>query len=189
MSTNKSSSTSTNADFLLQKTTGQTKTIYDLNEILINQNDNYSNGTLCIDIDKACMIEEKIIAQLFNSNSILRNKIIASTNRLHFDMTDNLILTRSNMCDFIKKCKNVFNNVNYVTKKSPNEIDKIKQYIIDNAMPCDIDIVTFDMIKSRNIETLFYIDTNNDSFNELIEQNKIKNNIGSKLFIIFPIHF
>ena len=178
-----------NTNFLLQKKIGETKTIYDLNEILINQNDNYSSGTLCIDIDKACMIEEKVIAQLFNSNYILRNKIIASTNRLRFDMTDNLIITRSNMCDFIKKCKNVFNNINYVTKKSPHEIDKIKQYVIDNGMPHDIDIVTFDMIKSRNIETFFYVDTNNESFNELIEQNKIKNNTESKLFIIFPIYF
>lgn len=166
--------------------------IYDLDDIITNINHinyiNYENGTLCIDID-TCIIEEKTIAELFNSNPFLRNKIITSTNKLYFNMTDDLIITRSNLHDFIKKCKNIFKKIIYITKKSSNEISKIKKFIVDNDLSFDNNIISINMLTSININTLFFIDTNNESFNNIIKQNTIKNINKSKLFIISPIQF
>lgn len=163
--------------------------LYDIFKMLNNNSiqSNYKNGNLYIDIDYTCMTEERIIHELFNANSLLRNRIIDSTKRISFEKTDNLIPTRYNLNEFISECKKIFGVVCYVTKKSKNDIIKIKQSMDENHLPKDIDVVHYDSLKNREFDVLYYIDINDLAFNEILEQNKIKYKEKSICFQMMPI--
>lgn len=166
--------------------------IKDLDDVLSSPNVNFEEGTLLIDIDRACMMEEKNIAQLYKDNPFLRNKIVTSTQKNSFEDSDKLISTRANLFDFIDKCQTLFKKVALITKRPEHEFEKIKLDINKQ----NIDIICYNNMLSKNNaqnhssadsktneinETLYYIDTTSDAFNKL---NKSNNSI---LFQIFPI--
>jgi len=158
--------------------------IYKINELddVLKSLDNYTNtnykdGTLMIDIDRACMTEEKNLAQLYEDNPFLRNKIVASTQKMSFENTDKLISTRANLFDFVDKCKHIFKKVAFITQRTEDEFDKIRKDINKS----DIDIINYDTLLKNNTEIIYYIDTTSEAYNKL---NKADNSV---LFQMFPI--
>lgn len=155
--------------------------INELGEILESLNKqekvNLKEGILLIDIDKACMTEEKNLAQLYDRNPLLRNQIVTSTQKMLFENTDKLMSTRSDLFDFVDKCKCIFKNVAFVTHKSENEFSKISRDINRT----DIDIVGYKSLMKGDKEIIYYVDSTSEAF------DKLNKNESSMLFLMYPI--
>lgn len=169
----------------------QIRRIYNLSDILIKYSDeNFKIGNLYIDIDNTCMIKESIIAKIFELNPIMRTKIVKNTKCISFGNNDILIKTRYDLNEFVLKCKKQFNKVYFFTKYTKdvlNEITLQVKQIMHDIQYDDIEVITLNQIKSDEIECLFIIDINNESFDKLIKSKKIKNKEKAVLFQMFPV--
>ena len=156
--------------------------ITELSEIINeNSNEDLKNIKLYIDIDKTCMTPEKIIARAFNSNYVLRNRIILNTKKLSFGYNDNLIPTRHDFNKFISECKNTFKYVAYVTNRPCSDFNKIKHELSAHHLPTDIDIVNQNNIRENLYnETFYYVDSDEKAYQYIINGNNQSNK--SKLF-------
>lgn len=106
--------------------------INSLNEI--NEKD-ITNSIIYINIDSGCLIPEYLIAQVYNNNPFIRNKIIKNTNKIKFNYTDKLIPTRHNFNNFIKFLETRAKDIYYVTKDENIDSHKIKNNLDEFSIP------------------------------------------------------
>jgi len=136
--------------------------IRNLNEI-ITINTHHLHNELCninLFIDDETFLTQKILSRICNNNYILRNKIMANTNKTSFDSSDTIPMN-DNLIKFIQLSKTIFKNVSYITKKKlgDNIID-IKKNLELYGLPSDIDIVEYDKIID-NDDSLCYVIVSN----------------------------
>lgn len=119
---------------------------------------NFSNGSLYVDLENTCLIEENILAKIY-SNTALRRHIIKNTHKLHLNKNSNALLaTRHDFVDFINRAKNNFKHLYFVADKNN---DKIKNFLNDNSLN-EIEINN-DVPDEHNV---YFIKNGNDIVNK-----------------------
>lgn len=146
--------------------------IYDLYDIL-RIADDFKNGHLLIDIDMTCAIEECLLAELYDNNPVIRDRIIKRTRQISFSKTsDKLLPTHFGFADFVNISREIFKNISFVTKRKMIEFDKIRNDLSDKNVPIDIDIIEYDKLKNTDInaDIIFYIDVNDNAIKSLLNK-------------------
>lgn len=127
----------------------------------INEND-LTDAIIYINIDKGCLMPEYLIAQVYNNNPFIRNKIIKNTKLIKFNYTNKLIPTRYNFPNFINNKTNKIKELIYVI--TSNHSDELINNLQEYNLPINRIININEMNKEINIlnNKIIYIDGNLD---------------------------
>lgn len=145
--------------------------INSLNEISDND---LKDNLLLINIDRGCLIPEFLIAEAYNNNPFLRNKIIKNTNKSKFNYTKNLIPTRYNLNNFIKNSMDKIIDIIYVTNNINYNEEEIKKNLAECNLPNKKIINVQKNINDFKDHKIIYIDSQIDNLDQFNNIKKLK---------------
>ena len=135
----------------------KTINICSLNEIL---DSDLKNSILLINIDRGCLMPESLIAEVYNNNPFVRNKIIKNTNLSKFNYSNKLIPTRHNLSNFLNDAINKVHDMYYVSNKEYNE-EEAKKSLLEYNLPLR-KIININSLTDHENKKIIYIDSQID---------------------------
>ena len=124
-----------------------------------------------INIDSGCLIPEYILAEVYNNNPFIRNKLIKNTNKINFNYVNKLIPTRHNLSNFIKLLEEKSKNIFYVSKNENLEKEELIKNLQEHNLPIK-ETIHFNKLNEIFTEKVIYIDSKVEEIN--VKANTIK---------------
>lgn len=131
-----------------------------------------TDSIVYINIDSGCLIPEYIIAEVYNNNPFIRNKIVKNMNKINFNYVNKLIPTRHYLSNFIKYLEEKSKIIYYVTKNVNIEREELIKNLQEYNLPIK-EIIHFDKLNNNVIlDKIIYLDSKVEEIN--IKANIVK---------------